>query len=163
MLPTLCRSGNRWLSILLLLGGVATGLAGGLRVQAQTPPPAPQADADNAEQVALGQQVYASFCAGCHGVNLEGQPNWQKRLPLGNFPAPPHDETGHTWHHTDQWLFESVKYGGKYHAPPRYRSAMPAYQEMLSDAEIWAVLAFIKSRWPVTIRAQQEQQNAGNR
>ena len=163
MLPTLCRSGNRWLSILLVLGGVAIGLAGGLCIQAQTPPPALHADADNAEQVALGQQVYASFCAGCHGVNLEGQPNWQKRLPLGNFPAPPHDETGHTWHHADQWLFESVKYGGKYHAPPRYRSAMPAYQEMLSDAEIWAVLAFIKSRWPVTIRAQQEQQNAGNR
>ena len=117
MVPTLCRSGNRWLSILLVLGGVATGLAGGLRVQAQTPPPAPQADADNAEQVALGQQVYASFCAGCHGGNLEGQPNWRQRLPLGNFPAPPHDETGHTWHHADQWLFESVKYGGKYHAP----------------------------------------------
>ena len=79
--------------------------------------PARQADPDNAEQVALGQQVYASFCAGCHGGNLEGQPNWQKRLPLGNFPAPPHDETGHTWHHADQWLFEIVKYGGKYHAP----------------------------------------------
>jgi hypothetical protein len=58
---------------------------------------------------------------------------------MGNFPAPPHDETGHTWHHADQWLFESIKYGGKYHAPPRYRSAMPAYQEMLSDAEIWVV------------------------
>ena len=125
--------------------------------------PARQADPDNAEHVALGQQVYASFCAGCHGGNLEGQPNWRQRLPLGNFPAPPHDETGHTWHHADQWLFEIVKYGGKYHAPTRYRSAMSAYQEMLSDAEIWAVLAFIKSRWPAAIRAQQEQQNAGNR
>jgi mono/diheme cytochrome c family protein len=40
---------------------------------------------------------------------------------------------------------------------------MPAYQEMLSDDEIWAVLAFIKSHWPTTIRAQQEQKNAGNR
>jgi mono/diheme cytochrome c family protein len=139
------------------------GLARVASIQAQTTTPAPQADPDNAEQVALGQQVYASFCAGCHGINLEGQPNWQKKLPLGNFPAPPHDETGHTWHHADQWLFEIIKYGGKYHAPPRYRSAMPAYQETLSDAETWAVLAFIKSRWPVAIRAQQAQQNAGNR
>jgi mono/diheme cytochrome c family protein len=104
--------------------------------------------------------VYASFCAGCHGGNLEGQPNWRQRLPLGNFPAPPHNETGHTWHHADQWLFEIIKYGGKYHAPPRYRSAMPAYQEMLSDTEIWAVLAFIKSHWPAAIRVQQAQQNA---
>jgi mono/diheme cytochrome c family protein len=139
------------------------GLAVVARIQAQTTTPAHQADPDNAEQVALGQQVYASFCAGCHGVNLEGQPNWRQRLTMGNFPAPPHDETGHTWHHADQWLFEIVKYGGKYHAPPRYRSAMPAYHEMLSDTEIWAVLAFIKSHWSVAIRAQQAQQNAGTR
>jgi mono/diheme cytochrome c family protein len=132
-------------------------------LQAQTSTLALQADPDNAEQVALGEQVYASFCAGCHGANLEGQPNWQKKLPLGNFPAPPHDETGHTWHHADQWLFEIIKHGGKDHAPPRYRSAMPAYHEMLSDTEIWAALAFIKSRWPVPIQAQQEQQNAGKR
>jgi mono/diheme cytochrome c family protein len=151
---------HRWLSILLIvLGSMAPGLTTGIRAQAQTAPPVRQADPDNAEQVALGQQVYASFCAGCHGVNLEGQPDWRKRLPMGNFPAPPHDDTGHTWHHADQWLFDVIKHGGKYHAPPRYRSAMPAYQDTLSDAEIWAVLAFIKSRWPMTIRAQQEQQN----
>ena len=155
---------HRWLRILLIvLGGVVPGLPGVVSAQAQTAPPARQADPDNAEQIALGQQVYTSFCAGCHGVNLEGQPNWQKRLPMGNFPAPPHDETGHTWHHADQWLFDVVKHGGKYHAPPRYRSAMPAYHDMLSDAEIWAVLAFIKSRWPTAIRAQQEQQNAPKR
>jgi mono/diheme cytochrome c family protein len=155
---------HRWLSILLIvLSGMATGLLGVVGAQAQTAPPARQADPDNAEQVALGQQVYASFCTGCHGVNLEGQPDWQKRLPMGNFPAPPHDDTGHTWHHADQWLFDIVKHGGKRHAPPRYRSAMPAYQDMLSDAEIWAVLAFIKSRWSAPIRAQQEEHNAPKR
>ena len=154
----------RWLYILLIvLGGMAPWLPEVVRAQAQTPPPARQADPDNAQQVALGQQVYASFCAGCHGANLEGQPNWQQRLPLGNLPAPPHDETGHTWHHADQWLFDIIKYGGKHHAPPRYRSAMPAYHDMLSDAEMWAVLAFIKSRWPAAIRAKQEQLNTPNR
>jgi mono/diheme cytochrome c family protein len=164
MLNTLFRSGNRWLCVLLIvLGDMIPGLAGLGVVRAQTPILTPQADPDNAEQVALGQQVYASFCAGCHGANLEGQPNWQKRLPLGNLPAPPHDATGHTWHHADQWLFEIVKYGGRHYAPPRYRSAMPAYQEMLSDAEIWAVLAFIKSRWPAAIRTQQAQQNTPQR
>jgi mono/diheme cytochrome c family protein len=119
----------------------------------------PHADPNNAEQVALGQQVYVSFCAGCHGPNLEGQPDWQKPLPLGNFPAPPHDETGHTWHHADRWLFDIVKDGGQRFAPPRYRSAMPAYKDTLTDDEIWAVLAFIKSRWPPTSRAHQEREN----
>ena len=95
----------------------------------------------------MGQQVYVSFCAGCHGTNLEGQPDWQKHLPMGNFPAPPHDETGHTWHHADQWLFDMVKDGGLRFAPPRYRSAMPAYRDMLTDDEIWAVLAYVKSHW----------------
>jgi len=121
------------------------------------------ADPNNAEQAALGQQVYVSFCAGCHGANLEGQPDWQKRLPLGNFPAPPHDESGHTWHHPDQWLFDIVKHGGQRFAPSRYRSAMPAYRDMLSDDEIWAVLAFIKSRWPASTRAHQEQENLRHR
>ena len=122
----------------------------------QTQPP--HGDPHNTEQVATGQQVYVSFCAGCHGTNLEGQPDWQKRLPMGNFPAPPHDETGHTWHHPDQWLFDIVKDGGQRFAPPRYRSAMPAYRDMLTDDEIWAVLAFIKSHWPASIRAHQERE-----
>jgi mono/diheme cytochrome c family protein len=147
----------------MALGSGGPGWPETASAQAGSAPPARQADPDNAAQVALGQQVYASFCAGCHGVNLEGQPDWQKRLPLGNFPAPPHDATGHTWHHADQWLFDIIKHGGKHHAPPRYRSAMPAYQDMLSDAEMWAVLTFIKSRWPADIRAKQEQQNTPRR
>lgn len=164
MLNTFSCSGKRWLCMLLIvLWGVTSGLTELVSVQAQTPSPTRQADPADAEQVAVGQQVYASFCAGCHGSNLEGQPNWKTRLPLGNFPAPPQDATGHTWHHADQWLFEIVKYGGRYHAPPRYRSAMPAYQDMLSDTEIWAVLAFIKSRWPASTRKQQEQQNMPKR
>jgi mono/diheme cytochrome c family protein len=97
MLHTSFCSGNRWLYILLIvLGGMPLGLAMVASVQAQTTTPVHQADPDNTEQVALGQQVYASFCVSCHGSNLEGQPNWQKKLPLGNFPAPPHEKTGHT-------------------------------------------------------------------
>ena len=88
---------HRWLCILLIvLGSALSWLAGVVHAQAQTASPTRQADPDNAEYVALGQQVYASFCAGCHGANFEGQPNWQKRLPLGNLPAPPHDDSGHT-------------------------------------------------------------------
>ena len=43
-----------------------------------------------------GKQIYVQNCASCHGVNLEGQKNWQSRLPDGLMPAPPHDNTGHT-------------------------------------------------------------------
>ncbi len=132
----------------------------------QHAPAAPQplrADPNNAEQIALGQAMYARHCATCHGANLEGQPNWRQRLPPGNYPAPPHDETGHTWHHSDRYLFETTKYGWQRFAPPGYQTTMQAFEEVLSDAEIWAVLAFIKSRWPPSIRAQQEQENLRDR
>ena len=66
---------------------------------------------ENLELVALGKQVYATQCASCHGANLEGQTNWQVRGPDGKLPAPPHDQTGHTWHHSDAHLFELTKYG----------------------------------------------------
>ena len=33
------------------------------------------------------------------------------------------------------------------YAPQGYASDMPAFGDRLSDDEIWAVLAFIKSRW----------------
>ena len=53
---------HRWLYILLIiLSGVTTERAWVVSAQTQTAPPARQADPENAEQVALGQQVYASF------------------------------------------------------------------------------------------------------
>jgi mono/diheme cytochrome c family protein len=104
-------------------------------------------------QLALGTKVYAQHCAACHGAKLEGQPNWQKRLPSGRFPAPPHDETGHTWHHPDEVLFAITKHGMvPPYAPPGYQSDMPAFAGTLSDEEIRAVLAYIASHWSQKVR-----------
>ncbi|MCP4357535.1 MAG: hypothetical protein GY796_05920 [Chloroflexi bacterium] len=64
------------------------------------------------EMIALGQQVYNVQCASCHGANLEGEPNWQQSNDNGALKVPPHDETGHTCHHDDTYLIESVKLGG---------------------------------------------------
>jgi mono/diheme cytochrome c family protein len=106
-------------------------------------------------QLARGRTPYEQHCAVCHGLKLEGQPNWRERLPNGRLPAPPHDDTGHTWHHSHDMLFGIVKYGlvpGKY-APPNYESDMPAFGGVLSDAEIDAVLAYISSHWSAKIQA----------
>ena len=106
------------------------------------------------EQIALGHQVYAEFCASCHGANLEGQPNWKRRLDTGRMPAPPHDESGHTWHHSDQDLFAITKLGVGA-IVSGYESDMPAFKAILSDDEIAAVLAYIKSTWAERQRAFQ--------
>jgi mono/diheme cytochrome c family protein len=116
-----------------------------------------RADPDDAAQVALGRAAYAAQCARCHGARLEGQPNWRERQANGRLPAPPHDETGHTWHHPDRVLFAITRNGLRPpNAPPGYESDMPAYAGVLSDAEIWAVIAFLKASWPPPIRARQQ-------
>ncbi len=125
----------------LSLGGGDGGVAG--------------ADASDPELVALGAGVYGRHCAACHGANLEGQPDWRRRKPDGLLPAPPHDATGHTWHHSDEVLFRLTRDGPAALAGDGYRTDMPAYAGVLADREIWAALAYIKSRWPADIRRAQ--------
>ena len=120
------------------------------------------ADSADAGLVTLGREIYAGNCAECHGGNLEGQPNWRFRLPGGALPAPPHDATGHTWHHPDRLLFAITKCGGGHAAPKNFISAMPGFGDTLSDREILASLAYIKSRWPAPIRRRQDRASKRN-
>lgn len=117
----------------------------------------PDIDPFDAEVVALGRQVYDVQCAACHGADLEGEANWQELGPGGLLKGPPHDETGHTWHHDDTYLIESIKLGGPRLPADVGISPMPAYDDILTDEEITAVLSFIKSRWPADILAAQSQ------
>ncbi len=114
----------------------------------------------NAQIVAVGKDIYAAQCASCHGVNLEGQPDWKTPGADGLMPAPPHDESGHTWHHPDQVLFDITKLGvAKAANLANHQSAMPAYDGVLSDDEVVAVLSYIKSTWPDRIRAGHDEMN----
>jgi mono/diheme cytochrome c family protein len=134
---------------------IAVG-AGAAAFFTRADPKLARADWADAAQVGQGRAVYAAQCATCHGANLEGQPNWRQRQPNGRLPAPPHDASGHTWHHPDRVLFEITREGIAAHAPAGYESDMPAFGGTLSDPEIWAVLAYIKSTWPVDIRERQD-------
>lgn len=103
--------------------------------------PAAQKSPTDPAQLATGKRVYDANCAACHGINGEGQPNW--KVPVnGVFPAPPHDGSGHTWHHPDQVLLEVIANGG---GMPN--SAMPAYADILTEEERAAVLEYIKTFW----------------
>lgn len=116
---------------------------------------------DDAKVTALGATIYQAHCAACHGARLEGQPNWRIRDAAGRLPAPPHDASGHTWHHPDAVLFAITKQGVARAANlPGYDSAMPAFEGVLTDAEIVAVLSWIKAQWPPEIRRQQDEVTA---
>ena len=110
-----------------------------------------------------GRSLYANNCASCHGVNLEGQPNWQSPNADGMLPAPPHDGTGHTWHHDNELLFEYTKLGGNAALEIRgvdgFNSGMPAFSETLTDDEIWDILAYIRSTWSEREREVQNSRN----
>lgn len=115
---------------------------------------------NDAQTLALGAQVYERNCAACHGAQLQGQPNWQQRDAQGRLPAPPHDASGHTWHHADEVLFRITKFGvAKAAGLTSYDSAMPIYDGVLTDEEIVAALSWIKSRWPSDIRAKHDSLN----
>ncbi|MCA9919939.1 MAG: cytochrome c [Anaerolineales bacterium] len=144
---------QQWLMMGLVIVGGLLILIGVLSSESDSG--AINADLDNPQLVAMGEDVYNTYCAACHGFNLEGQPSWQEPFPDGSFKAPPHDETGHTWHHNDASLIESIKLGGARLAPNIGVSAMPAYDDVLSDAQIAAVLAYIKSQWPTEILEAQ--------
>lgn len=111
----------------------------------------------DAQVVALGKQIYTQHCASCHGADLKGQPDWQRRSADGLLPAPPHDESGHTWHHPAQVLFDITKYGVQKFAGADYQSAMQPYEGVISDAEIVAVLSYIKSTWPARVQRVHNQ------
>ncbi|HXQ65434.1 MAG TPA: cytochrome c [Alphaproteobacteria bacterium] len=123
----------------------------------------PPGDPDDPHQLALGQKVYSEACASCHGVHLEGQANWRLRKPDGRLPAPPHDFHGHTWRHGDAELFGMVKRGISAYAPPGYQTDMKGYAGVLSDEQIWAVIAYIKSTWPPEFRTYQQRVTEGAR
>lgn len=118
-------------------------------------------DAGDAELVADGRRIYREACASCHGAELEGQADWQRRGPNGRLPAPPHDESGHTWHHPDAQLFLLTKLGpAALMNDPAYPSDMPGFGDVLSDRDIVAVLSYIKSTWPAEIRSRHDEINA---
>lgn len=106
-----------------------------------------RSDLESSDIVASGRGIYAQYCASCHGANLEGQPDWRSPVPSGRLPAPPHDASGHTWHHSDQDLFTIVRDGFGTFAP-NYETDMPEFAGVLTDEEVRSVLEFIKSTWP---------------
>ena len=116
--------------------------------------------ADDLSIVFAGEVIYKTHCASCHGADLEGQSDWRTRDSNGYLPAPPHDASGHTWHHADDQLFEITKYGAAVViGDDTYKTNMPAYKGVLSDEDIVAVLSYIKNSWPQEQRTWQEQVN----
>jgi len=110
---------TRWVWVLLAVLGIAASVGLGWQ-QIELSTQRNWIDTNDVVVLAQGRETYGQYCASCHGANLEGQRDWMKRLPSGRMPAPPHDETGHTWHHPPAVLFGIVKDGVEKYAPAGY-------------------------------------------
>lgn len=124
--------------------------------------PAGSSDGAPSEKViAAGRDLYQANCATCHGTSGEGQPGWKSPRADGTYLPPPHDSTGHTWHHSDRQLLDIIRRGGQAaYGSPGFTSGMPAWGDRLNDEEIAAVLAFIKTFWGPAERRSQQQMSA---
>ncbi len=100
-----------------------------------------------APRIETGRRVYETPCASCHGAQGEGAPNWQQPDVLGELPAPPHDTEGHTWKHADGMLYRIVRDGWRDPFNKTERLTMPAFGQILSPAEIRAVIDYLKTLW----------------
>lgn len=140
-----------------LLALVAAGCGGASSPSRQDAPldrPAPtRLPTPEEPAAARGAALYAEHCASCHGVNGEGEPDWKVARPDGSLPAPPHDSSGHTWHHPDAELLRILAEGGTVYFP---ESTMPGFAEILSKEEREDVLAFLKTLWGPEERAEQQ-------
>ena len=101
-------------------------------------------------QLAEAKALYEANCAACHGINGEGEENWQNNNEDGTLRAPPHDSTGHTWHHPDQLLLQITTKGGK-----GLNSRMPPFEDKLTEEEIKLTLEYIKTFWEPEHREAQ--------
>jgi mono/diheme cytochrome c family protein len=140
---------------LLVLGGCVAPAA--LSPTASpTPAPLPTLDSN---RVARGRQVYVQQCASCHGQDAEGAPNWEQPDARGDLPPPPHDDSGHTWRHSDAQLAQIIRDGLRDPFNKTPELTMPAFKDRLSDEEIVAVIAYFKSLWSPEHRRFQDEQN----
>ncbi|WP_323006983.1 cytochrome c [Pseudorhodobacter sp.] len=118
--------------------------------------------AQSEDATARGRALYDENCASCHGANLEGQPDWRSPGEDGRYPAPPHDASGHTWHHSDADLIAYITLGGEQALAQmgvRFNSAMPAFGAVLAPKDVDDILAYIKSRWPERERGVQAERS----
>jgi mono/diheme cytochrome c family protein len=135
-----------WSLLRKALGGL---IVAGLLLAGCGDPPASGIASDPA---GTGADLYQQYCAECHRADLSGDPDWKSPNDDGSYPPPPHDSSGHTWHHPDRVLVEIVRDGSD--LP---ESRMPAFGDRLSDTDITTILEFIKSSWGEQERAYQEQ------
>jgi mono/diheme cytochrome c family protein len=95
--------------------------------------------------LAKGAGLYTANCQSCHGGATGGN--------LKDIP-PPHNANGHTWHHADQQLIDMTLNGISFSLEAQ---KMPAFKDKLTEEDVKAILAYIKTWWTEEQRKSQRE------
>jgi mono/diheme cytochrome c family protein len=117
--------------------------------------------AELAQHRAVGRRVYYQNCVPCHGDHLDGQGHYANGfnpIPL-NF-----QDNGTIAQLTESFVFWRVAKGGP--GLPRegspWNSAMPAWEDYLSEEEIWSVILFLYEQTGWTPRTWEKTAEGGH-
>lgn len=116
-------------------------------------------DPSDVQQVETGGKIYSENCVDCHGDKLQG-PDDPKEF--GERVPPRLDSTGHASHHSDKAYFDRIVKGTRDKAGNPVDGGMPAFGEFITHQQVWAVISYIKSRWPDEMRHKQDRMNPGH-
>ncbi len=112
------------------------------------------------EHYAEGMRVYYQNCLACHGDLLDGQGHYGPALN----PAPlSFQDVGTIQQLTESYVFWRIAKGGvglPNEGGP-WNSAMPAWEEFLTEEEIWSVIIFLYEQTDKTPRTWEEAEGGG--
>lgn len=98
-----------------------------------------------ASNLTAGRRLYVLNCAFCHGFNGRGD-----GVPAAGLRPAPADLVGEAAGASDASLFYRVSEGER-------RTAMPAWQDTLSEQQRWLILLYVRH-----LAGQQPEDAAGN-
>jgi hypothetical protein len=84
--------------------------------------------------------------------------NWAARSIKKTVP----DAMAHVSHHGDHFFFTRIVRGSRDEKGDLVEGGMPPFGEVLKGDQIWAVISYIKSRWPAQLRIRQNRYNPGH-
>lgn len=116
---------------------------------------------DTIQALALGRRVYYQNCLFCHGDRFDGQGHFAHAFN----PAPlSFVDNGTIAQLSEGYVFWRISKGGRGlpHEGAPWNSAMPAWEDFLSDQEIFAVTMFIYNHtgWKPRVMTEEAAPNA---
>lgn len=139
------------------LGVIAACVAVGVYLSVNRPVEQTLASEENRKQVELGEKTYQRVCISCHGMKLSGKPTWAPGVTSKKQAGIPLNADGLTWHLSDNHLYATIATGLRVEGKDKRQVHDAGFAGVLSEREIWALIAYFKTTWTARQLASQKE------